>query len=372
MKKWIWIIIIIIALVVIFGFWLTNKKQNNTKEEIKIGFIGPLTGSGASWGIEQKNTLEIIKSEINNSGGVNGRLINIIYEDGKCDGKDSATAAQKLINIDKTKILMTSCSSASLSISPIAESNNVLLFAIWTTNPGFTNAGNYSFRISYSDVDTAKTMAKIIGEKYKKLGVLTEMNDYSVGVSNAFKQNYNGEIFEENFSPDSKDFKTQLTKILSNKPEAILLNPNQPGAGLEALKELRELGFKSQIYGNYFGSDGDVLKSAFAQEMVFFADPDITNTPLKQSLFDKYIAIYGEKPDFEYAVAATYDGAYILKQALTKVEYDSEKLKNYLYTIKDFNGMLGTYGFDQNGDITGSLPSAKQIVNGEIIPYKQN
>jgi ABC-type branched-subunit amino acid transport system substrate-binding protein len=50
-----------------------------------------------------KKGVEIAVSEINAKGGVKGRLLEIIYEDGKCSNKEASTANQKLISIDKVK-----------------------------------------------------------------------------------------------------------------------------------------------------------------------------------------------------------------------------------------------------------------------------
>ncbi|MCX6712460.1 MAG: ABC transporter substrate-binding protein [Candidatus Vogelbacteria bacterium] len=364
-----WVLAIIVIILIITGVWYYGAKPATQTEagSIKVGFIGPLTGSAAAWGIEKKNTLEIAKDEINKAGGINGRQLEIVYEDGKCDGKESATAAQKLINIDKVKILTTSCSSETLAVAPIAESNKVLVMAVWPTNSKISEAGDYIFRVSYSDADTAKIMATAIGSKYKSIGVLTEQTDYATGLSDLFKKYYQGKIYEERFPQESKDVRTQLTKILSSKPETIFLNPDQSATGLEALKQLKVLGFKGPVYGNFFGGSEEVVKSPNAQNMIFFADPSVSNSPTKKELLDKYVALYDQKPDFEYAVAATYDSINILKQAMAQVGDDPTKLKDYLYTVKDFNGLLGTYGFDQNGDLTGSQPAAKQIVNKQVV-----
>ncbi|MFA5023183.1 MAG: ABC transporter substrate-binding protein [Candidatus Paceibacterota bacterium] len=365
------IIAIVVIVLIIIGFWYYGSKPAVpvTTGPIKVGFIGPLTGSGAAWGIEKKNTLELAKDEINKAGGIGGRQLEIIYEDGKCDGKESATAAQKLINIDKVKILTPSCSSETLAVAPIAEKNKVLVLAVWPTNSKISEAGDYIFRVCYSDADTSKIMASAIGSKYKSIGILTEQTDYATGLSDLFKKYYQGKIYEEQFPQESRDVRTQLTKILSSKPEAVFLNPDQVATGLEALKQLKNLGFKGQIYGNFFGGGEEIIKSPYAQNMIFFADPSVSDSPAKKELLDKYFALYGKKPDFEYAVAATYDSINILKQAITKVGDDPTKIKDYLYTVKYFNGLLGTYGFDQNGDLTGSQPAAKQIINGQVVDY---
>ena len=53
--------------------------------------------------------------EINAAGGVNGRMIELIVEDSKCNAQDSITAHRKLTDVDGVKIILgPSCSGSML------------------------------------------------------------------------------------------------------------------------------------------------------------------------------------------------------------------------------------------------------------------
>ncbi len=365
------IIGIIVVFILVWASYALLRQRRVSSGPIQIGFIGPLSGDGAAWGEEQKYAMDIAVEEINGKGGVNGRTLSVIYEDGKCDGKTAATAAQKLISVDSIRILMPVCSAESLAVAPIAEQNKVLEFAVWPTNPTYSGIGTYTFRNSYSDDDTGKVMASTIGAKFSRVGIITELTDYPVGLRDAFKKYFRGDMHEEGYQPGSRDLRTQAAKILSKNPEAILLNPNSPLAGLAALEQLRALGYKGQFYGNFFGSSGDVLKSKAAEGMIFFADPAVPENTMKGHLLDEYQKRFGTKPDFEFAVAAQYDSVYILKQAIEAVGPEPDKLKDYLHSLKNFTGVLGTYGFNEKGDVIGYLPSVKQIKDGMVGPYTE-
>ncbi len=71
------------------------------KEIIKVGVLLPLTGDAASYGTNSKNGIEIALQEINQEGN----KIELIYEDGKCVGKDSVNAIQKLISVDQVQMV---------------------------------------------------------------------------------------------------------------------------------------------------------------------------------------------------------------------------------------------------------------------------
>lgn len=344
--------------------------QDNEDNEIVIGFIGPLTGDAAILGEVEKNAAEIAIVEINQKGGIDGKKMRIIYEDGKCNGKDATAAANKLITVDKVKILFVVCSAENLAVAPIAEKNKVIQFAAWATHPDISNAGEYVFRSAVSDSKTAELAATTIYKKYKHIGEIYELTDYSQGLHREFTKNFEmlgGKVSSESFLSEATDMRTQITKILENNPEAIFVNPNTPIAGLIIIKEVRELGFQGQIYGNFFGSAPEVVESEAAQGMIFFSEPTIEENKIKGDLFEKYKERYGKEPSFSYPVAARYDIMYILGEAIDfcNTDTDTACIKDYIYGIKNFEGALGTYSFDEQGDIVGVKPSVVVIEDGK-------
>ena len=79
----------------------TNQAASAKKEPIKIGMIVSLKGSYAGLGDPEKKTMEMEVKRINDAGGVNGRPVEVIYEDDGTDNTMAVTAATKLIEQDK-------------------------------------------------------------------------------------------------------------------------------------------------------------------------------------------------------------------------------------------------------------------------------
>ena len=131
---------IIVLIVIVAGFFVLSKKSVPTSTgPFKVGVILPLTGDAASYGEVMRNIYQLAIKEVNDAGGVNGNKIELIIEDGKCDGTGGASAAQKLVNVDKVKVILGGfCSSESLAAVPIVESAKVALFSSGSSNPGLT------------------------------------------------------------------------------------------------------------------------------------------------------------------------------------------------------------------------------------------
>ena len=134
-----------------------------TPDPFRIGVMDSLTGVGESYGNPVLNAKQLAADEINAGGGINGRMLELVVEDSKCNAQDSITAYRKLTDVDGVKIILgTTCSGAMLGAAPLAEEDGVILFSPSATNPDIANAGDYIFRTAISDaqlgIDTGNAM----------------------------------------------------------------------------------------------------------------------------------------------------------------------------------------------------------------------
>lgn len=366
------VLVIIIVLVVVFG----GKKP--LEGEIKIGFIAPLSGGAAVAGEAMRNAVELALEEINEKG-IKKKKLSVIYEDGKCDSKEATTAAQKLINIDKVKIILGGeCSSETLGAAPIAEANKVILFSAFSSSPDITEAGDYIFRTIMSDIhpDVIGPILPYLG-KHKTVAVITENTGYSMGIRKGIKEqllSYDVDIVaDEIFTPGEKDFKTYLIKIKSVNPEALFINTATSGdtPGL-IVKQAIESGLTTKLYGNFLllGSEaikiaGDLLEGAMAYDAPLLDE----NNPRAKTFMEKYRARYNEPYSF-WAAGAKYDTVYIIADALKECGENADCIKDYLYNMDWYEGTIGKYKFDENGDVIGIKCVVKKIINGKAEVIK--
>lgn len=341
------------------------------KGTIKIGAIGPLTGGGASWGESDRNAIELAVEEINNAGGINGRLLQVIHEDGKCNGKDAVNAASKLITLDNVKIILGGvCSAETLAFAPIAEQNKVITFTI-ATAPDVSNAGDYVFRNAASDLEGGRIGAKMIEED--RIALISENTEYAMGIQHTLKEELQNQgkaiVADLVYDSDETDFRTYLLKIKNARPEAIFINPgtSTSSAG-EIAKQMVELGMEDiKVYGNLLiGSKesleiaGDALEGA-----KYFDAVNIGMTEKGAEFLSKYKQRFGTSPANDFYTGARYDSVYIIADALRECGENSGCIKDYLYKMQPYNGVIGTYTFDSNGDVIGIPWTIKEIRSGQ-------
>ncbi|MBL8031327.1 MAG: ABC transporter substrate-binding protein, partial [Candidatus Doudnabacteria bacterium] len=195
-----WVIGIVVVLVVIIGLVQANKKDSSqttgsggttTKVEssgpIKVGVILPLTGDAAAYGEPMRNALTLAADDVNKNGGVGGKDIVLIYEDGKCSGKDAASAASKLVSIDKVQVIIGGfCSSESLAALPVVETAKVALFSGGSSSPDLTGKSRFFFRDYPSDASQGKVLAELAWKRgLKKVAFIQEQLDYPWGLYKA-------------------------------------------------------------------------------------------------------------------------------------------------------------------------------------------
>ena len=76
------------------------------QEPIKIGFLYILSGRVAQFGYIAKQGADLAISEINRSGGINGRPIKAIFRDTKARPETAIEEAENLVNKDKVDALI--------------------------------------------------------------------------------------------------------------------------------------------------------------------------------------------------------------------------------------------------------------------------
>src|SRR5262245_28382871 len=82
-----------------------------------VGVIGALTGSSAGTNAPPIEGLRLYVDRLNNSGGVNGKKIQLIILDDSAEPSKAATNAKRLLTQDKVQLLV--LSSLSSTYAPV-------------------------------------------------------------------------------------------------------------------------------------------------------------------------------------------------------------------------------------------------------------
>ena len=353
-------------IIVVLLLGLVALSCSKEEKAIKIAAILPLTGSASQWGIPPRDAIEMAVDEINASGGINGRKIKLNVQDDQCEPAKGVSALQNILATEKpTAIIGAVCSSVSLALAPVAEQNKIVMISPASTTPLLTEAGDYIFR----DIPTDALRGRIFAEYvfslgHKRVSILNINNDGGVGNQKTFADNFmrlGGKILSvETYAQDTRDMRTQLTKIKREAPDALII-VSYPDDTPLVLRQAKELKINvPKFFQTEALDDPSVLeKAGDAAEGVTYILPAKPEGSVVNSFTQKYKQRYGK--DSELFAAEGYDAIYLIVKTLQNSKsMTSDEIKNGLYAIKDYDGASGKITFDKNGDVIKPM-AIKQI-----------
>lgn len=309
-------------------------------DTIKIGGIGPLTGGASTYGISVKNGAQLLIDEINEAGGINGKKVELLFEDDQADGQLGTQAFNKLVDKDGVHAILGCVTSGStLAVAPKATEREIPMITPTATEPTITNiGGEYVFRGCFVDSFQGEILAKYATEdlKSKTAAVLYNAgSDYSQGIADSFKKDFEskgGKVAEYlSYNEGDTDFKAQLTKIKSKNIDVLILPDYYNTVGLIA-KQARETGIDAQL----LGGDGweseklteigkDAVDGALYVNHYYSGDTDENVKNFVESYKEKF----GAEPDA--FAALSYDTTKVLLKAIESAgSTDAKAIKEAL------------------------------------------
>lgn len=371
----------ILVIVVILGGNIIYKKsitRQQIKEPIKIGGIFALTGLGASQGEQELKGVQIAVKEINEKGGINGRLIKFISEDVSLDKLNTAgSAARKLIDIDKVvAIIGTTWDEPAQAILPIIEESKVPMVGQNQTRTLEEKTNfNYFFSTWHNnEIGVLKLLAYAQKNKLNKIAIIRPIGaGFYEYIKDTVKKNANKfglEIIDDiNLNnPTVSDFRTDLAKIKMKKPDAVLIVLNG-FTDCPFLKQMNELGMNIPVLSTEGSGDYVALKNCpKSMENLYFSYPRTTAN--YQQFADKYFKDYISYPETP-SIMTAYDAFNVIITALKETNGEGgDKLRKIISETKDYKGVsLNNISFDEVGFVItpSNTFEMKTIRDGKFI-----
>lgn len=344
-------------------------------EAIRLGVLYELSGAVAAYGNTQSNAIEMAVEEINEAGGVDGRPFEIVEFDTKSDDTEAAVLATRLTTQENVSAIIGPATTSQLQAAiPIVNENQVPIIAPSVTNNDITfdedgNVHPFVFRTSWPNSFQGTGIGKFGYENLdaKKMVVIYDnSSDYGTGLYENFKEGYEGEIVSaEAVSADMMDFSAIVTNMSALEFDAVAILAFYDVAG-PIVKQMREFGLNQPILGsNGFGND-IIYELAGENNMndVYYAS--LYPIFSEDNFVQKYVDKFGSQPDMFAALA--YDTVYMVKQAIEQADStDPIAIRDSLENLGEFEGITGSFVFDENHNPTKNVVSMIEIQNAEEV-----
>lgn len=380
MNKTLWAILgfIVLVLVVWIGFSRLNTNtptgEENTvaddekREPIKLGAILSLTGPAASFGEFAQKGISLAVEEINQNGGMDGRKIEVVFEDDTTDGTKAVTAFNKLVDVDKVDgVIGGVWDFLAQTLLPLSVEKQVPFIS----GSNFRIAGSFDLN-DYSFVmlpDFEKVLRELSNyfqtNNVKKVAAVRFNSDFGKEISETLDtvmQEFGKEkIIDETYSEiGTNDFRTTITKLKQAGVDTVFLDVIAPD-GMTFLKQAKELDFKPKVVAHTLItdalSDDSVDKSLL--EGVVVLNWNVTNPEFEQKFSAKYNTIPSKSAN------RNYDAVYILAQAAANRATGSERAQ-YIEE-NEFTSINGTTKFTSDHAVQNALVKVQIIQNGKLV-----
>lgn len=337
------IVIVLLFIGVVLAFILLRGGDNQASKEITIGAILPLSGPGSFVGQELRDGMLLALKEVNQEKS----KIHLVVEDSKSDPKEGVSIFQRLEGLHSIDFYVSSLSSVSMALAPLASQYQKPLVGLVVTAPKFTTESKWLFRYYPTAEEEIKPIIQILNSNnVGTLGVLYLNDDYGVSVFDLLNQRLVGGkkvIKGEKFLISDTDFKTQIQKL--KNLEAVYV------VGLDRhlkiiFSQLREVGYSGLVLGPSTGSLPSVVFDE-SSEGVYVAAPRIYDDSFQPAsqLRKKYEKEY--QKELSHYAANGYDFMKLFAGFLESGEKNTPQQGLERLLGNEYTGVFGKITFDQ-------------------------
>ena len=362
----------------------------NAADPIKIGVAGPFTGGSSSMGVSMRDGVRLAVEEINKSGGVLGRKLQVVERDDEAKNERGVQIAQELINKEKVTATVgyinTGVALASQRFfqeAKIPVMNNVATGSVITTQ--FKDQPeNYIFRNAAHDSIQAPMIVEeaITRRGFKKVAILADSTNYGqlgrADLEKALDAKGMKPVAVEKFNIKDVDMTAQLLKAKEAGADAILTYAIGPELA-QIANGMTKLGWKVPMVGSWTLSMANFIDNAgpggegARMPQTFIQTPD---TAKRKTFIDSYLKTFKPKNnriDSPVSAAQGYDSIFLLAAAIKQANStEGPKIREALENLSTkVDGVVTTYDKpftkDDHEAITANIPVLGEVKDGRVV-----
>ena len=361
-----------------------NQTSGRDEKSIKVGVIGAFSGPMAEAGVPMRTAVELAAKEINDAGGIEGRMIELVAYDDEANTSKNTTLAKRAIDTDKVVALISGTSSGTgIATAKVSNEMQVPMITPVAQSPEVMQPYSpYVFRVTVTNPVDVDRLLKYAKEKnWKKIAVVHDTGAYGLSGEKILKAAIPAAGLElvanVGHKAGSTDLTAQVLEVKAANPD-VILEWNMGADAAQFAKTMKSLGVKVPILAGrglifkvYTDSGKDAVEGTVATGALDFTRPDV------QEWKEKYLQAGGSDGGYDFA-AAGYDAMNVMGEALKKGGAanadDPQKVRDAIESITGFKSLCGysgsAFNFAPNqhegSSITGSV--LQSVQNGKWVP----
>jgi branched-chain amino acid transport system substrate-binding protein len=355
-------------------------------QSIKIGAIFAVTGPASYLGSPEEKTARLFVAELNKSGGLLGRKVELVVKDSGGSSEKAISFAKQLIEENSVcAIVGPSTSGESMAIRELCDKSKVPLISCAAAETIVDPVLKYVFKTPQKDSFVAKWAFQTMKAKgISKLAVVASNTGFGGG-GKAQLEKYAPDfgiaiVLSEQYDSNATDLSPLLTKVKASGAQAVINWSVEPAQSIIA-KNMKQLDLSIPLFQSHgFGNIKYVQAAGAAAEGIIFpcgrltvAD-DLPAADPQKALLQKYKKGYEStyKEDVSTFGGHAYDALLILSTAIANAKSDDPgKIAEAIAKIKGLAGTAGIFNFsetDHNGLGMDSIVM-QTVKNGKYALY---
>ena len=344
---------------------------------VRIGIAGTFSDSLT---VAMKHAAELAAEEINATGGIDGRRLELVMRDDFGSVDSAVRVATELYQSGVVAVVGHSFSAPTLAAAPVYNggAHPIVQISPSASSPDITNAGPYTFRVCPSDLAHGSALARWAREQlgYDRGAVLYLNNGYGRGIRQTFTGEFTrlgGRVLSmDPYLGDTPDVDPYLDRIAARKEaQFIVVAGYQPDATV-AIRDARERG----ITVPFMGGDGleQIYQLGALAEGTYVTNAyfETIGTPGNRQFLQRYHRRFPRGATPNQSAVGTWDALMLLRQVIARTGTDRQAIRDGVAAIGTtqpaFEGLTRRIAFDQHGDLANQDVFIGMVRGGRVIP----
>jgi len=341
---------------------MTEAPTEEPAGPIKIGQLSDLTSTFTPWGLNVRDGMALAAQEINDAGGVNGRMIEITVQDSENDGDIGVDRFERLVEDGVVAVGGILSSGVGAPVAATAEQLHVPVFLVKSgTEAALTRDSRYTFRTCLPAAPmTAGPVLQYAQEQgFTKVGAIVADYPWGQSFKSAMENTFDGSGIDYQIEvapvPPSTDFTPFVRSLADFGAEFLVATGHPPGNA--AIVTLSADLLDVPVTGAWTPPDLSVggLQDLAVGRFSDFACADYLGDSYAD-LAKRYLAFSDNKFMSDDAVAG-YAIVQIVAQAVGEVGDDPEAVAEYVHSHTfDMPGYAHPLSWTEWGELAESAP----------------
>jgi len=378
-----------LGLCVIFGFHSTQTPALAAGEPIRMGTIFSIVGWAGFLGTAEKEVFTAMLDDLNGRGGINGRPIELFFEDDQSNPMNAAIAVTKLIRDKKVVVVVgTSIADSANAIVPVCEKENVPFI---NSGPALIPFKKWIFSVGPGSIRTADHVldfgAKDLGAKRIALLRSTDADATLAAktiTTRISKYREASIVIQETFEATDTSMVPQLARINAAKPDLIILYTSTSPATVVA-KNYKQLGMTAQVLGSPAITAPEFVKNVgkIAEESrwiclsvpLIVAEKMASDDPYRKNVYEPVKKLmqekYGPTKQVTLFHGSSHDAIEAAAEAMKGVkQVDSASIRDALEKVR-IEGFFGAFACSSTDHQGAPIDPMRPVVlkGGEWAPF---